>query len=351
MKAIVLCAGTGTRLRPLTDHWPKPAIPILGQPLFRFAIAELQRAAATAVGVNTHHRAKTMEAVAEAECRRAGLRLELVHEPQIQGTAGGIRGLRRLVEDDHFLVINGDILFPLDLRRIYRAHLDRGAFATMVLMPMPADEKYAAVEVDGDGGVRRIAGRGPGGEHLRPLHFTGVHVLSPAIFDFISPRGPEDINHDVYPRLLGRDLPIRAEVVEKDWSDLGTPARYLSTQLDLLAGRALNELSPSPFRGAERKSESDWRRAGTKVDGKIRGPVFFDADCQVESGALIGPEVYVGAGARVHSGARLHRTVVLEDAQIAGSEDLVDIVAWRHYRLAAGPPSAATSGGTGQGRT
>lgn len=338
MKAVVLCAGIGTRLRPLTDRWPKPAIPVLGQPLLRFLLAELRRAGATAVGINTHHQAEAMEAVAAAECARAGLGLEVVREAVIQGTGGGIRGLRRVVEDDHFLVINGDILFPIDFQRIERAHRGSKALATMVLMPMPKQESYAAVEVDEDSRVRRIAGRGPGGAALRPWHFTGVHVLSPAVLDFISPRGPEDINRDVYPRLLAQGLPIHAEILEADWSDVGTPARYLGAQLDILGGRAFQQLPVSPFAGAERETDGGWRRSGARVDAELRGPALFDTDCRVERGAFLGPEVYVGARAVVHSAARLRRTVVLDETEIAVGEDLSDAIAWRGHRLRL-PPS------------
>jgi mannose-1-phosphate guanylyltransferase len=338
MKAIILCAGIGKRLRPLTEHWPKPSIPVLGQPVFRFAVAELKRAGVTAVGINTHHRAEAMEAVASAECARAGLHLEIVREPIIQGTAGGIRGLRRLVEHDDFLVINGDVLFPLDLDRIQRAHRRAGAPATMILIRMPSGESYAPVEVDSSGRVRRIAGHGTGGEALQPWHFTGVHVLSPAVLNLISPHGPEDINRDVYPRMLAQGMPIHAEIVEGDWSELGTPERYLRTQLDILAGRALKELSPSPFSGAERKGHNQWRRSGARVKAaQIQGPAFFDENCEIEAGAVVGPEVYVGSRALVRKGSRLQCSVVLEDTEIDTGEHLVDVIAWGKHRLRAKP--------------
>jgi mannose-1-phosphate guanylyltransferase len=326
----------GTRLRPLTDRWPKPAIPILGQPLFRFGVALLKQGGVSALGINTHHLADSMEAVAEAECARAGLSLEVAREPTIQGTAGGIRGLRHFVEDDHYLVMNGDVLFPLDLSRVVESHRRSGALATMVLMPMPVGESYASVDADGSARIRRIAGRGPGGAALRPWHFSGVHVMSPAVFDFMASEGPEDINRDVYPRILDKGLPIRAEIVQGYWSDFGTPVRYLQGQLDILARRA-PEL-PDPFGGAERGRDGQWLRGGASIEGAdISGPAFFDEGCAVERGASVGPEVYVGPRARVRSGARLKRTVVLEDTEISSGEDLTEVIAWGAHRIRAGP--------------
>src|SRR5262249_53890843 len=111
LRAVVLCAGLGTRLRPFTEHWPKPALPVLGQPLFRYALALLRSAGVDAIGVNVHHLAERMEAVARAECERASMRVQISPEPIIQGTAGGIRGLRALLDEDDFVAMNGDVLF------------------------------------------------------------------------------------------------------------------------------------------------------------------------------------------------------------------------------------------------
>jgi len=334
VRGMILCAGLGTRLRPLTERWPKAAIPVLGQPLFRFGVAALKRAGVSAMGINSHHLAEAMEAVASAECARAGLGLEVSREPIIQGTAGGIRGMRRFLQDDHFLVLNGDVLFPLDLGDLVQAHRQSGALATMVLMPMPAGGRYGSVEADDSGRVRRIAGRGPGAGSLRPWHFTGVHVMSPAVFDFMAGSGPEDINAEVYPRILERGLPIRAEIVRSYWSDLGTPAQYLQTQLDVLARRTPELGDASPFHTAERKGLDRWLRAGAKIDGaEVPGPAFFDEDCTVEPGAVVGPDVYVGPRARVRSGARIRSSVVLEDTEISSGEDLTQTVAWSGHRL------------------
>src|SRR5262249_56483827 len=111
---MILCAGMGTRLRPLSDRWPKAAIPLLGRPLFRFGVELFQRAGVTALAINTHHLAEIMKTVASAECARAGLPLQIAYEPTIQGTAGGNRGMRQLLKDDHFTDLNRARAFFLD---------------------------------------------------------------------------------------------------------------------------------------------------------------------------------------------------------------------------------------------
>lgn len=337
MKAMVLCAGLGTRLRPFTERWPKPAMPLLGQPIFRYALASLKAAGATAVGINTHHLPEVMATVAQSEATRAGLALTVVHEPVIQGTGGGIRGLKSLLSDDLFIVFNGDIVFPVDLGPIVEEHKASGAAATMVLLPMPENEKYAAVEVDAGMRVRKIAGKGPGGERLTPWHFSGVHVMSPVVFNFMSPEGPEDINREVYVRMMERGLLIRGAVANAYWSDLGTPSRYLATQRDLLFQQV--SLLPlgqgSPFAQVQKGTGNYWASPDARIDGGVAGPAYFAGNARVDAGAMIGSAVYVAPGSTVSEKARLNRVAVLDDTEIAPGEELVEVIAWGKHRIPA----------------
>ncbi|MGA9520114.1 MAG: NDP-sugar synthase [Myxococcaceae bacterium] len=338
MRAMILCAGLGTRLRPLTTRWPKPAVPFLGQPLFRYNLAVLKAAGVTAVGINTHHLPEEMRRVAEAECERAGMSLTVSHEPVIQGTGGGIRGLRRFLEEGDFIVFNGDILYAVDLAPIVKGHRSSGAAATMVLLPMPEGEKYAAVELDPQGHVRRIAGHGPGGESLTPWHFTGVHVMTPAVFDFMAREGEEDINRVVYPRMIHQGLIVRGHVGPGWWSDVGTPGRYLAAQRDVLSGRVDLDAFPgaSPFESARRDGPA-WRAPGARIEPGVvlEGPSFVDRDAHIEPGARIGSCVYVGPGVRVPAGVDLNQSAVLEDTELSPGEALVDAIAWQGHRIRA----------------
>jgi mannose-1-phosphate guanylyltransferase len=327
MKAIVLAAGLGMRFRPLTDSWPKPAVPLLGQPLLRYTLAALSRAGVTHLGLNTHHLAPLMARVAEEEAARFGMELTLSDEPVIQGTAGGIRGLRRLVEDtDVFLVWNGDALFAPVLGPLLEEHRARGAIATLLLLPMPAGGTYGTVDVDADGRVRRIAGRGPGGEALRAWHFSGVHLLSPRVFVAMAETGPEDINRDVYPRLLAQGELVRGAVVDAPWCDVGTPSGYLTAQAALLRGDVPDVFgAASPF--AKAKAEGGvWQLEGARLEGTAVPPVFLDADAAVERGARVGPNVYVGKGVRVPANSSVAHAALLEASTPSGR--LENVILW-----------------------
>jgi mannose-1-phosphate guanylyltransferase len=328
MKAMVLCAGLGTRLRPLTNRWPKPAMPLLAGPLFRYSLATLTHAGVRQVGINTHHLPEVMEATARAEIAE----LVVSHEAgEIQGTGGGIRGLKEFLRDGDFVVLNGDVLFSVDLRPVIEAHKASGAAATMVLLPMPEGETYNAVELDGAQSVRRIAGKGPGGDRLTNWHFTGVHVMTPAVFDFVAASGAEDINRDVYVRMMEKGLTIRGQVLQSKevyWSDLGTPQRYAATHQQLLFNQV--PLAPfgdrGPFAGHPRGDGNFWKHPTAQVhaDVKAAGPAFFGESCVVEEGVRLGAAVSIGRGAKVGKGARLNRVAVLDGAEVPPGAQLMD---------------------------
>lgn len=332
MKGMVLCAGLGTRLRPLTQRWPKPAMPLLGGSLVGYAFATLRSAGVTSFGINTHYLPEVMEATARA----SEPQLELSHEaPEVQGTGGGIRGLKHFLRDGDFIVTAGDILFAVDLKPVIEAHRASGAASTMVLLPMPEGKKYNAVELDAERRVRRIAGKGPGGDKLSGWHFTGVHVMTPAVFDFMSPTGAEDINHDVYVRMIEKGLTVRGHLLEPKsvyWSDLGTPQSYAATHQHLLFGQVPTASfgERGPFSGHPRLEGdiASWKHPTARLhdDVKFAGPCFFGEGCEVGAGARLGAAVSVGKHAKVGQGARLNRVAVLEGAVVPDGAQLADVI-------------------------
>lgn len=310
---MVLCAGLGTRLRPLTERCPKPAVPVCGVPLVRYALGLLAGAGIRRAVVNVHHLPERMEAEARAAAAALGLELAVSREPVIAGTGGALREARPLLAGaDAVVVVNGDVLFDVDLGGALVAHAASGALATMVLLRMPAGGRYAAVELDEGGRVRRIAGRfGPGGEGLTPWHFPGVHVLSPALLDLV-PAAPfeVDVNRDVYPPLMARGL-VRGLVTSGYWNDLGAPDRYLAANLDVAAGRV-------PL-----------GRFGLGAP-----PAAVAADARIEPGAVV-REAVVGAGCRVPAGARVERAVLWPRTALAPGEAVVDAIAAGPLRVPA----------------
>jgi mannose-1-phosphate guanylyltransferase len=331
MRALVLCAGLGTRLRPLTDRWPKPAVPLLGAPLLRYALGSLARAGIDEVVVNTHHLPAEMAATARAEAARAGATLAIVEEPlAIQGTGGGIRGARPHLGGEDFVVLAGDVLFAVELGPVLEAHRRRGAAATMVLLPMPAGATYNAVEVDGAGRVRRIAGHGPGGTGLQRWHFTGLHVISQRVFDYLPAEGAVDINHHVYPAMLEAGLEVFGLPLlepRAHWSDLGSPRGYAQAHQALLLGQVPSARfgAGDPFLGQLEVQPGVWVHPRAQLgEARLSGPAWVGEGAVLEAGVRLGAAVSVGPGARVGAGASLLRVAVLDGAEVPAGARLVD---------------------------
>ena len=318
-RAFVLAAGLGTRLRPLTDTWPKPAVPFLGAPLLRRTFAVLARAGVDRVAVNTHHLPEVMARVAQQEGARRGLAVTTVHEPVIQGTGGGLRGLQRALPGDDVVVAwNADVLFAPEVAPLLEAHLTSGAAATMVLLAMPPGRSYGVVEVDASGRVHRIGRRNPAPvPGCAAWHFSGVHLLSPEVFEVMAPEGPEDINHDIYPRLFDAGA-VRGVVVNAPWSDLGSPATYLEAQSDLLLGHV-----PDPL-GAE-----------SPLFGRKEMEPLVEPGARVHPGADLAPDVFVAAGVDVPADAHVRRSALLAGAVVEAGESVVDEIRWSGARLSA----------------
>jgi mannose-1-phosphate guanylyltransferase len=220
------------------------------------------------------------------------------------------------------VVVNGDVLFDVDLGAALAAHRASGALATMVLLPMPPGAAYATVDVDAGGAVRLIAGKfGPGGPGLTPWHFSGVHVLSPALLDRV-PAAPFecDVNRHVYPPLMSSGA-VRGHVVDGYWNDLGTPARYLEASRDVLLGR----VPLARFARARPLEASRELAEGVRV---APGATFGD-------GARLVAPAFVGAGCHVGAGAVVEDAVLWEGTALGPGERVVHAIAAGDERVSA----------------
>jgi len=243
MKAMILAAGLGTRLRPLTEETPKALLPVAGRPLIHYPLLLLKRYGITEIVINLHHHGHKI-ADALGDGRDIGLRLQYSWEPTILGTGGGIKAARRLLGESTFLVMNSDILVDLNLDKVVEFHHRRKSAVSMVVRPDPQAAQYGAIELDQQDRVRKIIGRGEGVGALRQFMFTGVHILEPFVFDLIPGHGFSSIT-DVYIAMLQRNDKLFGYVTKAAWMDLGTPERYQEANRLLGAGELrLSYLKP-----------------------------------------------------------------------------------------------------------
>ncbi|HEX7408385.1 MAG TPA: NDP-sugar synthase [Candidatus Binatia bacterium] len=231
MRAMILAAGKGSRLRPLTDSVPKPLVEVAGRPMIAFALQLLRQADIHEVVINLHHLGDQIRRTL-GDGSAYGARITYSEENPILDTGGAIEAAREFLCNETFVVVNADVVIDLRLRDVIEFHHRHGAMATMVLRPDPQAERKDDIGIDAARRIRRFLGRpyeaGPPSTGDRYL-FASVHVFDRRLFDYMQP-GVYSITRDVYPRLLAAGEPVYGYVHHGYW-------RVLDTSGDLAAGR------------------------------------------------------------------------------------------------------------------
>lgn len=319
-KAMVLAAGLGMRLRPLTELVPKPLVPVAGVPLVRYALKLLKFHGFEEAVVNLHHLPDAIEA--ELGHKAEGLKLHFSREEVILGTGGGLKKVAGFF-DSTFVAINADALVDVDLTAAIATHRRLGAMATMVVMPKPRADGYSAVGVDEQGRIRQISGRPAyDGPALTPHTFTGVHVLEREFLDYIPPDVESCINAYAYPKVMEAGGVVAAHRFEGLWCDVGTLERLWQINADLLSQRAqLHFFDPlTAFTHTPRKDVDDVIRLGERVtlgaNVRLIPPVMVGNNVRIGDGAEVGPYVVVGPGSHIGKRARVSHSLLLPGSRL-----------------------------------
>ena len=249
MKALVLAAGLGTRLRPLTERLPKPLFPVGGRPMLCRLIAQLAAAGCEAVAVNTHHLSESVRAALAG----MDVRIPIIvrHEPQLLGTGGAIANLSGFWDDRPFMVVNGDIVTDIDLAAVYRFHAGHRDPVTLVVTDCA---ELNSVHVDADGRITRLrsgpnrSGTGPAVRHLT---FTGIQVLDPLVLEFLPPSGFAG-SIEAYEAMMAAGHHLRAYGQPPGhWIDAGSPRRYRRAAAEALIPQAFQRATGRPVAAAD----------------------------------------------------------------------------------------------------
>ncbi len=313
---MILSAGVGTRMRPLSDHWAKPALPILDEPLVVRLIRTLAEQGVDAVVVNAHaHTESLLAALATAP-----IPVEVSREAQLLGSGGGIRRVRSFLEQSEpFAVLNGDMRLDLDLYALLEAHRAGGATTTLTLRDDHRKRSFGSIGYDGDRAVRRITDRLDLGGELGSGLFAGVHVMTPDIFEWMPERDEFEILTDVYVPALQRGERVHCwlQPEECEWSPVGDPGELLATNLG-----ALGAIARGPEQNGMFVADS------ARVEGRLEAPVWVGEHATIARDALVGPWAVISAGALVASGARAERALVLPGARPPAGAQLSGAIAF-----------------------
>ena len=314
---MVLAAGLGTRMAPLSARYAKPVLPVLDEPLLLRLARSLAEQGVERLVVNAHARADQVREVA----RRAPLPVDVSEEPELLGSGGGVRAARPFLDaGEPFLVLNADMCLRLDVAALVRAHRSQAALATLLVRNEPRKHAFGSLGYTEDGRVRRITDRiDLGGEKISGL-FAGVQLMSTEIFEHMPAGGVFGLMERVYEPALrgGACLAVCEQDPAEPWWPVGTPRELLDVNLDALE-RAVAGLPGGLL-----------VHASAQIQGEVVGPAWIGPGVRIPVGARVGPRVVIGAGAalqahtcatdtlflpgaRARAHAALHRAVVFDE--------------------------------------
>ena len=313
MKAMVLAAGLGTRLRPLTYEITKPMVPVLDRPVMEHILDLLSRHGFDGVIANLHYFPDSIR-------EHFGERLQYRYEPELLGTAGGVRACAEFFGDDPFLVISGDALTDIDLSALAARHRESAGIATLAVKQVPDTREYGVVLHDRAGRITGFQEKPAPEEALSNLGNCGIYVFDPQIFDYFPERPFVDWAKDVFPVLLENDVPFHIHEVREYWNDVGSLAELRQGTFDALRGELHLEVDGEEVSPGVTVAGSSPLREDTEV----AAPVWIGRDVRIGSRVrLMGPLV-VGDGVSIGDGAQLRGSIIFPGTEVADEAILID---------------------------
>ena len=312
MKAMLLAAGLGTRLRPLTYELPKPMMPVLGRPVMEHILRLLAKHGFDDVVANLHYFPDLIRD-RFGDGSAYGLRLVYSYEPELLGTAGGVRNVREHFGDETFLIISGDALTDIDLGALWAAHKQQGGIATLALKRVDDTSQFGVVIVAEDGRIQGFQEKPDPAEALSNLGNCGIYVFEPEIFDYFPETEFVDWAMDVFPTLLAQDVSFYGHEFPDYWNDVGSLEEYRQGNFDALEGRVRVEMSQNG--------------AAAPGDAEVEGPVFIGEGCEIASGVRLTGPVVIGDGSRIGENSALRDTIVWPHTDVDPGTVLIGAVA------------------------
>jgi NDP-sugar pyrophosphorylase family protein len=304
---MILAAGLGSRLRPLTTHLPKPLVPICNRPLLWHLLRCIKQAGIHEIAINLHYRGEQIRRwLGHGE--HLGVEITYSEETELLGSAGGVWRMRHFFGDEPILIVHGDILFDVDLSAVIQYHQSRAAQATLVLHPAHHRYNYGKIRVNAQGQIGQFVQQHASGVDgpLIDTVFTGVQVLDPTALEAIPAGSGNSLTTTVYPGLLTKAARFYGYLMHGYWSDIGTPRRYWETSMDVVVGRVGSAVDLPQDEGAPTVGTPRERC----IAGAISPPVALASDSAWQLDSCVGPEVILGEGCRLASDVRLVQSVL-----------------------------------------
>jgi mannose-1-phosphate guanylyltransferase len=344
MKAMILAAGKGTRVRPLTYDLPKPMIPILGKPVMAYLIEHLAKYGITEIMVNVSYLHEKIEEYF-GEGHQYGVQIGYSFEgytkddgevvPQPLGSAGGMKKIQEFggFFDDTTIVLCGDAVINLDIKSALFEHRRKGAMATVITRPVPLEKvsSYGVVVTDKDGRITAFQEKPSQEEALSTNVSTGIYIFEPEVLDLIPAEGSFDIGSDLFPLLVEKGLPFYAQSRTFSWIDIGSVKDYWEVSQSVLMGEVAHMDVPG-----FQLEEGIWVGLNTKINWegtRIEGPVYIGSGCKIEAGSTIIGPTWIGHGSHICPGAQVVRSVLFEYTRVLPGIHLEEMIVFKDYSV------------------
>jgi mannose-1-phosphate guanylyltransferase/mannose-1-phosphate guanylyltransferase/phosphomannomutase len=315
MKAMVLAAGLGTRLKPITFEVPKPMVPVLDRPVMAHILGLLQSQGFDELIANVHHYPDTIRDY-------FGDRLEYRFEDELLGTAGGVRNVADFFGDDPVVIVSGDALTDLDLNALVERHKSAGGIATLTVKKVEDTQEYGVVIHDDDGRVQGFQEKPDPDEALSDLANCGLYCFSPEIFDYFPKEPFADWADDIFPELLENDVPFHIHEIEEYWNDVGSLEELRQGTFDALEGKLSIEVTGEKV-GEDAKVGEDSSLDGVEVDDAT---VWVGAGVSFGSDVRLMGQVVIGDNCQIGEGAVLRDSIVFPGTELAAGEILIGAI-------------------------
>lgn len=316
MKALLLSAGLGTRMRPMTDRIPKPLLPVLNVPVIEYNINFLKKHGITDLCVNLHH---CPEQIKEhlGDGGRWGVRIAYLFEKDILGTGGAIASMKDLTTE-RFIVMNADTIVDMDIEKMLDFHIARKALVTLGLIRAREGQEHAVVAASGDGRLIRMLGGTPFAA-LPPANaiFSGIHIIEPALFDYLPHGIYSSITSEIYQRLVCERSDIVGWFIDGLWYDIGTPDSFVTASFDLISRLPLSYPVPQLLK-AQGLTTDQIVLLGKKSKipaVPVYPPVVVGEGAKITGTKQVGPWLVVGDGVSIKSDGPVANAVYLPGAK------------------------------------
>ncbi len=344
MKAMILAAGKGTRVRPLTYDLPKPMIPILGKPVMAYLVEHLAKYGVTEIMVNVSYLHEKIEEYF-GEGHQFGVQIGYSFEgytndegevvPQPIGSAGGLKKIQEFggFFDETTVVLCGDALIDLDLKSALFEHRRKGALASVITKEVPWDKvsSYGVVVTDADGRITEFQEKPEQSAAKSNFISTGIYIFEPEVIDLIPKDREFDIGSELFPLLAEKGLPFYAQARSFNWIDIGTVSDYWQVLQDLLRGQIPQLNVPGT-----QIEDGLWVGLNTKIDWEgttIEGPVYIGSGARIEPGVhIVGPS-WIGHGSHICAGAKVVRSVLFEYTRVLHDVSLDEMIVFKDYSV------------------